>query len=65
MFGGVSVWQIAKLKIIGKIKFGEWIDFGHKDTIYQLKFGWLKFGKSRTTHQIHQIFLPLNIPAIR
>ena len=30
MFGGVIVWQIAKLKVIGKIKFGEWIDFGHK-----------------------------------
>ena len=45
MLGGVNVWRIAKLKVIGKIKFGEWIDFGHKDTIYQLKFGWLKFGE--------------------
>ena len=56
-----NVWRIAKLKIIGKIKFG---DFGHKDTIYQLKFGWLKFGKSRMTRQIHQTLPPPNIPAI-
>jgi len=39
MFGGVNVWRIAELKIIGEIKFGEWVNFGHKDTIYQLKFG--------------------------
>ena len=31
MFGGINVWQIAELKVIGEIKFGEWIDFGlHK-----------------------------------
>ena len=36
MFGGVNVWQIAKLKVIDKIMFSEWIDFGHKDTIYKL-----------------------------
>ena len=30
IFGGVNVWRIAELKVIGKIKFGEWIDFGHK-----------------------------------
>ena len=30
MFGGVNVWRIAELKVIGEIKFGEWIDFGHK-----------------------------------
>ena len=30
MFGGVNVWRIAKLKVIGEIKFGEWIDFGLK-----------------------------------
>ena len=65
MFGGVNVWRIAELKVIGKIKFGEWMDFGHKDTIYQLKFGWLKFGESRTTRQIRQTFPPPNIPAIR
>jgi len=41
MFSGVNVWRIAKLKVIGKIKFGEWVDFGHKDTIYELKFGCL------------------------
>ena len=56
MFGGVNVWRIAELKVIGKIKFGEWIDFGHKDTIYKLKFGWLKFGKPQTTRQICQTF---------
>ena len=33
MFGGVNVWRIAEFKVIGEIKFGEWIDFGHKDTI--------------------------------
>ena len=37
MFGGINVWQIAELKVIGEMKFGEWIDFGHKDTIYKLK----------------------------
>ena len=45
MFGGVNVWRIAKVKDIGKIKFGELIDFIHKDAIYMLNFGWLKFGK--------------------
>ena len=30
MFGEVNVWRIAELKVIGEIKFGEWIDFGHK-----------------------------------
>ena len=30
MFGGVNVWRIAELKVIGEIKFGEWMDFGHK-----------------------------------
>ena len=64
MFGGVDVWQIAELKVIGEIKLGKWIDFDHKDTICQLKFGWLKFGESRTTRQIRQAFSPPNIPAI-
>ena len=41
MFGGVNVWQIAELKEIGKIKFGELIDFSHEDAIYKLNFGWL------------------------
>ena len=36
MFGGVNVWRIAKLKEIGAIKFGELIDFIHKDAIYKL-----------------------------
>ena len=52
MFGGVNVWRIAKLKDIGKIKFGELIDFSHKDAVYKLNFGWLKFGEPRTTRQI-------------
>ena len=65
MFDGVNVWRIAKLKVIGKIKFGKWIHFGHKYTIYKLKFGLLKFGELRMTHQICQIFLPPNIPTIR
>ena len=61
MFGGVNVWQITELKVIGEIKFGEWIDFGHKDIIYQLKFGWLKFGESQTTCQLsHRQTFPLN-----
>ena len=25
-----NVWRITELKVIGEIKFGEWIDFGHK-----------------------------------
>ena len=29
MFGGVNVWRITELKVVGEIKFGEWIDFGH------------------------------------
>ena len=56
LFGRGNVWRIAELEVIGKIKFGEWIDFGHEDTIYQLKFGRLKFGESRITSQIHQTF---------
>ena len=65
MFGGINVWRITKLKVIGEIKFGEWIEFSHKDTIYKLKFGWLKFGKAWMTRQIHQTFPLPNIPTIR
>ena len=65
MFGEVNVWRIAELKIIGKIKFGEWIDFGHKDTIYKLKFSLLKFDESRKTRQICQAFPLPNIPSIQ
>ena len=54
MFGGVNVWQIAKFKVFGEKKFSEWIDFRHKDTIYRLKFGWLKFGKAQTICQVCQ-----------
>ena len=62
MFGGVNVWRIAEVKEIDKIKFGELIDFIHKDAIYMLNFGWLKFGEPRTTRQIRQTFPPPNIP---
>ena len=62
MFGRINVWQIAELKEIGEIKFGELIDFSHRKTIYKLNFGWLKFGESQTTHQT---LPPPNIPAIR
>ena len=65
MFGGVNVWRIAEFNEIGEIKVGELIDFSHRDVIYKLKFGWLKFGESRTTRQFHQTFPPPNIPAIR
>ena len=65
MFGGVNAWQIAEAKEIGEIKFGELIDFIHRDAIYMLNFGWLKFGKPWTAHQIRQTFLPPNIHAIR
>ena len=51
MFGGVNVRQIAELKIVGK-----WIDFDHKNTIYKLKFGWLKFGKAWTVRHIFPNF---------
>ena len=65
MFGGVNVWRVAEVKEIGEIKFGELIDFIHKDAIYMLNFGWLKFGEPRMTRQIRQTFPPPNIPAIR
>ena len=65
MFGGVNVWRIAEVKEIGEIKFGELIDFIHKDAIYMLNFGWLKFGEPRTTCQIRQTFPPPNIPAAK
>ena len=31
MLGRLDVWQIAKLKVTGEKKFGEWINFGNKD----------------------------------
>ena len=65
MFGRVNVWQIAELIVIGKIMFSEWIDFGHKDAIYKLRFGWLKFGKSLVTNQFCQTFPLPNISAIQ
>ena len=52
MFGGINIWRIAELKEIGEIKFGKLIDFICGDAIYKLNFGWLKFGKSRTTLQV-------------
>ena len=51
MFGGVIVWQITELKVAGEKMFAEWINFGHKDTIYELEFGRLEFGKSWMIHQ--------------
>ena len=54
---------IAELKVVDK-KFGEWINFGHKDTIYKQKFGWLKFGKAQMIGQTFPL-LNINIPAIR
>ena len=65
MFGGVNVWRIAEAKEIGEIKFGELIDFIHRDAIYMLNFGWLKFCEPWTARQIRQTFPPPNIPAIR
>ena len=65
MFGGVNVWRIAEAKEIGEIKFGELIDFIHRDAIYMLNFGWLKFGEPWAARQIRQTFPPPNIPAIR
>ena len=65
MFGGVNVWRIAEVKEIGEIKFGELIGFIHRDAIYMLNFGWLKFGEPRTACQFRQTFPPPNIPAIR
>ena len=53
-FGGVNVWRIAELKVFGERMFSEWIEFGHKDTIYKLK---LEFGKSQATRQFCQTFL--------
>ena len=56
MFGGVDVWRITNLKVIGEIKFGEWIDFGHK--VLLLAKIWL-VKVWRITHDSP------NIPAIR
>ena len=63
MFGGVNVWRIAELKVIGEIKLAN--GYLAIRYYYQLKFGWLKFGESRTTRQIRQTFPPPNIPTIR
>ena len=45
--------QIAELNLIGK---KVWQMDGHKDTIYKLKFGCSKFGKSQMTQQICRTF---------
>ena len=55
----VNIWQITKLKEIGKIEFGELIDFIHKDAVYKLNFGWLKFGDQQLTKLSHRQTLPL------
>ena len=44
--------SVGQIKEIGKMKFGELIDFSHKDAIYKLNFGWFKFSESQTTCQI-------------
>ena len=62
MFNVLANWP--NKKYLAK-KFGEHIDFSHKHTIYKLKFGRLKFGKTRTTRQIRQTFPLPNISAIR
>ena len=62
MFGVVNVWRIAELKEIGGIKFGELIDFIHKDAVYKLNFGWLKFGEPWTTRQICKLSCPQTFP---
>ena len=52
MFGEVNDWQITELQVVDENKLDEWIDFGHKETIYRLKFGKDKFSKSRIIHKI-------------
>ena len=47
VFGGINVWRVAKLKVVGKLKSGKWIDFVHKDTNYKLKF---EFVESQMIH---------------
>ena len=38
-------------KSIWQKEFGEWINFVHKDTNYELLFGWLKFSEALNIHQ--------------
>ena len=45
----------CKIKEIDEIKFGELIDFIHKDAIYKLNFGWLKFGEPWLIRQFAQL----------
>ena len=55
-----NVWQIAELKEIGEIKFGELIILAIRIAFDKLKFGWLKFGKSRMTCKLsHRLTFPL------
>ena len=63
MLGRINVWKIAELEI-GEKKCGEWIDFGHCNTINELEFARVKFGKPQMIRQIHQTFLLPNIPTI-
>ena len=56
MFGGVNVWQIVEFKVIGEIIISEWIDFGHKDTIYKLKFDWSKFANHGRLANFAELF---------
>ena len=40
MLGRVNVLGELPEKSSWQKKFGDWTDFGHKDTINKLKFGW-------------------------
>ena len=64
MIGRINVKRTTKLKVAGKKTFGEWINFGQKETNDELKFGWFKFGKPQTIWQIRQTIPLPNIPAI-
>ena len=65
MLGRVNDRQIAKLKVcIWQKMLSEWIEFSHKDTIYKLKFGWLKFSEAQRIPQIKQTYPLPNISAI-
>ena len=48
-------WQITELKVVDENKLGEWIDFGHKETIYRLKLGKDKTIESRIIHKFAKI----------
>jgi len=55
MFGEFNDWQITELQVVDENKLGEWIDFGHQEIIYRLKFGKDKFSESRIIHKFAKI----------